>query len=82
MGWAGPHHGLADVGEVIAQHPAEGTYALALERVDDPAYRDIHGLELSALFGVVQVSVGFDVLLWRVIRFMYGVERQVEEEGT
>ena len=31
-GRAGPHHGLADVGEIIAQHPADGTVREHLHR--------------------------------------------------
>ncbi len=69
---------------VVVQEQDQGIveYALALEGVHNPADCHIHGLELPELLGVIQVGVGFDVLVRRVIRVVYGIERQVEKKRT
>ena len=55
---------------------------LRLQRGDDPAHRDIHGIEHPELSGVWQVTVPLNVLLRRAMGSVDGAERHVQEERT
>ena len=69
---------------VVVQKHDQGVveHVLGVERVQDLADRIVHGLELPALLGVRRITVEIDVFLRRVVRVVYGVERQIQEKGA